>query len=178
MATARFNPSALSMPTIRKGDSGGAVKILQDTLHRVWASEGWEPSIGSFEQPGVFDHRTDYAVKLYQVRKGLARDGVVGPKTWGSLGYKSSGSTGSTKISYSPVSTGQFQLAQTPALAPEGGAMPFYRKPWFVPIAIGGAILMLGGVALIMVASSESSNKRASRRPQSPRLQLAEGEAA
>jgi hypothetical protein len=63
-------------PTLRRGDSGDAVKLLQRFLGVVEADE---PGYG------VFGDRTHAAVLRYQRLRGLEQDGVVGPKTWAEI---------------------------------------------------------------------------------------------
>lgn len=65
-------------PMIRKGSRGPNVLHLQKRLgaHRI--DPGPEDSI--------FGARTDKAVRDFQRRKHLAVDGIVGPRTWASLG--------------------------------------------------------------------------------------------
>ena len=57
------------LPLIRRGDRGSAVKLLQRLL--------------MLKDDGIFGPRTDRAVRDFQTSKGLVRDGIVGPKTWG-----------------------------------------------------------------------------------------------
>lgn len=65
-------PSAY--PTLRKGNTGAFVKIVQTQL-------GFKED----ECDGKFGIKTEQAVKSWQKRNGLVVDGVVGPKTWATL---------------------------------------------------------------------------------------------
>lgn len=61
--------------TTRLGDSGELVEFIQDTLMAL----GYD--IGA-KVDGIFGKATEHAVKQFQRDRGLAADGVVGPKTW------------------------------------------------------------------------------------------------
>jgi hypothetical protein len=58
-------------PTLRRGSTGDAVKLLQRWL-------GLAPD-------GIFGPVTEAKVRAYQHMRGLAADGIVGPKTWGQM---------------------------------------------------------------------------------------------
>lgn len=60
------------MDTIRNGDKGQQIKVLQKLL-------------GGLDIDGEFGPLTEEAVRAYQKKKGLDVDGIVGPKTWGEL---------------------------------------------------------------------------------------------
>lgn len=62
--------------TLRRGDSGEDVSILQQKLK----SQGADISVD-----GKFGSATEQAVKDFQKTYGLTVDGVVGPKTWAAL---------------------------------------------------------------------------------------------
>lgn len=66
-------PADTGWPTLRQGSTGFRVKCLQFLLVQA----GY-----SIAADGVFGAGTRAAVLAFQGRKGLARDGVVGPKTW------------------------------------------------------------------------------------------------
>ena len=66
----------ISLPTVRKGDSGNAVKILQLAL------VAYEYNIGKYGADGDFGSDTESAVKQFQKRSGIAVDGIVGENTW------------------------------------------------------------------------------------------------
>lgn len=59
------------METLRKGNKGDSVKVLQKALHLI--------------EDGIFGTITEEAVKAFQKANGLYPDGVVGEKTWGKL---------------------------------------------------------------------------------------------
>lgn len=74
----KVSSSAASRPcvdrTIRKGETGGCVKYIQ-------ILSGWYPT----KATGKFDSVTKDSVQILQGRAGLAKDGVVGKKTWKAL---------------------------------------------------------------------------------------------
>jgi hypothetical protein len=57
-----------SRPTVRRGDAGALVALLQRFL--------------GLPDDGVFGKHTEAAVRRYQERQGLPVDGVCGPRTW------------------------------------------------------------------------------------------------
>lgn len=57
---------------------GGHVYTIQRQLRAAWGY-GW------LAYDGYFGPNTEYCVKDFQGRKGLAVDGVVGPATWAAL---------------------------------------------------------------------------------------------
>jgi hypothetical protein len=57
-------------PTLRRGDSGDDVKLMQAAL---------------MPHDGKFGPQTETALKAYQTRNGLVPDGVCGPATWASI---------------------------------------------------------------------------------------------
>lgn len=66
-------------PTLRWGDTGEAVKKLQETLLNL----GYKlPMYGA---DGDFGTETETAVKKFQAHNKLEEDGVVGPNTWAAL---------------------------------------------------------------------------------------------
>lgn len=68
----------LDPPTVRKGSSGEAVKMLQKIL-KDW---GYNPG----PVDGDFGTKTEKAVKQFQTDLRLEDDGIVGPRTWAMLG--------------------------------------------------------------------------------------------
>jgi lysozyme len=66
-----------SRKTIKKGDSGGDVPVLQRWLK----TKGYYASLVD----GDFGPKTHEAVKAAQKALGLVVDGVVGPKTWAAM---------------------------------------------------------------------------------------------
>ena len=57
------------MDTLRQGDKGQQVKVLQKLL-------------GGLTVDGSFGGKTEAAVEAYQRKNKLAVDGVAGSKTW------------------------------------------------------------------------------------------------
>ena len=64
------------MKTIKKGDKGDEVVILQRLLRKYDAN---------VVADGDFGNKSDIAIKNFQTKFGLGADGVVGPKTWNAL---------------------------------------------------------------------------------------------
>ena len=67
------------MPTLRRGNTGEYVTLLQTKL----ANLGYD--LGKYGVDGDFGSATLAAVKAYQKANGLTVDGVVGKNTWESL---------------------------------------------------------------------------------------------
>jgi peptidoglycan hydrolase-like protein with peptidoglycan-binding domain len=65
-------PVTTSRPTLRRGDGGALVALLQRFL--------------GVADDGVFGEATEAAVRRYQAMRGLAVDGVCGPRTWQEMG--------------------------------------------------------------------------------------------
>lgn len=65
-------------PTVRKGSRGSAVAEVQRHLNR----HGARPVL---MVDGDFGPITDRAVRVFQQRRGLVIDGIVGPRTWAAL---------------------------------------------------------------------------------------------
>jgi peptidoglycan hydrolase-like protein with peptidoglycan-binding domain len=70
------NAPSASMPMLREGDSGDAVRKLQEALNKSGAK---------LDVDGQFGPLTRGAVQAYQTKHNLEVDGIVGPQTWGSL---------------------------------------------------------------------------------------------
>ncbi len=56
------------MATLKKGDKGADVQVLQRALHLA--------------DDGIFGKVTEDAVRTFQKAHGLVADGIVGAKTW------------------------------------------------------------------------------------------------
>ena len=69
----------ISFPTIRKGDTGTAVKVLQ------FALVAYEYNIGKYGIDGEFGSDTENAVKRFQKNSEIEVDGIVGKDTWNNL---------------------------------------------------------------------------------------------
>lgn len=69
-------PAAATMPLLKKGSQGEAVKKLQQILN----AKGYK-----LTEDGDFGSKTEAAVKAFQKANGLEVDGEVGPMTWGVL---------------------------------------------------------------------------------------------
>lgn len=69
----------ISLPTVRKGDSGTAVKILQLAL------VAYEYNIGKYGADGDFGSDTESAVRQFQKKSKIEVDGIVGKDTWSEL---------------------------------------------------------------------------------------------
>ncbi len=71
-------------PTLRNGDKGVYVMLLQDALSNL----GYVT--GSFIT-GVFDTQTEIALRSYQGKTGLAADGICGSVTWKNISAAAKG---------------------------------------------------------------------------------------
>ncbi|NEQ27826.1 MAG: peptidoglycan-binding protein, partial [Microcoleus sp. SIO2G3] len=70
----------LNKPVLKQGDCGESVEQLQELL------ASWGLFIGN-DKPvtGLFDTKTEAAVKTFQYRMFLVEDGIVGSLTWRAL---------------------------------------------------------------------------------------------
>ena len=75
----RSDDVSISFPTIRKNDTGTAVKVLQLAL------VAYEYNIGKYGPDGEFGLDTENAVKRFQKNSGIEVDGIVGRDTWNKL---------------------------------------------------------------------------------------------
>lgn len=75
----KYDGVATSQPTLRRGDRGATVKILQTWL----CDKGYTVAVD-----GIFGAKTHEAVEAYQADHDLRVDGVVGSKTWSALNNK------------------------------------------------------------------------------------------
>lgn len=66
----------IQYPTLREGDRGEMVTMLQDILSKNGSS---------LKVDGIFGAGTRSAVRAFQKKHDLDVDGVVGPKTWNAL---------------------------------------------------------------------------------------------
>ena len=78
-ARPKYRSNDISFPTIRKGDTGTAVKVLQLAL------VAYEYNIGKYGADGEFGLDTENAVKRFQKNSGIEVDGIVGRDTWSKL---------------------------------------------------------------------------------------------
>ena len=62
-------PSGAKRPTLRRGDTGKDVEVLQTKL-KVPAPNG------------IFGPKTEAAVREFQRTQGVTPDGIIGPKSW------------------------------------------------------------------------------------------------
>ena len=74
---AAYSGPALDLPTLRRGDTGQAVRNLQGLL----LAHDHDPR----GIDGIFGPRTEAAVRAFQQAAGIAVDGIVGPQTWDAL---------------------------------------------------------------------------------------------
>lgn len=72
----------MEQPTLKKGDSGAAVKTLQRLLnsHKDLLAEA-----ELLEVDGEFGEGTEEVVKRFQKLRSLKVDGIVGSSTWQKL---------------------------------------------------------------------------------------------
>ena len=165
-----------SLPTLRAGQSHKADQDLQSALKKwIWTSTTKECGVNnekgcdspsSIDGSGYFGAATKATVLAFQKAKGLGADGIVGPNTWDKLGFKGSGGE-APKSELGPPPPNAAKIPSTekltasgddatrkgkPALSKDALEPKFYEKPWFLPVAIGGGVLVLG---LLFVFSSK-----------------------
>lgn len=106
-------------PTLQEGDTGAAVRTLQQDLDTLGAG---------LSVDGDFGPATRAAVVAFQAAHGLAQDGIVGPLTWAAIGTAlQAGNTGQGPPSGSP-----------PPSEPAANADPATVAEWSNLIYVGG----------------------------------------
>jgi peptidoglycan hydrolase-like protein with peptidoglycan-binding domain len=114
--------------TIRKGDKGPEVELVQYELCRTLYLSGPD------DVDGDFGPRTDAAVRPYQQGRALAVDGVVGPLTWAKMLSEHSNPPTLSEGSSGPVVSALQNFlnvanpAASPALAVDGQYGPLTRR--------------------------------------------------
>lgn len=78
-------PAELAPSSLRRGDQGPQVAVLQNRLQEVWLYHG--------DADGNFNDRVEHAVRIYQSYKAIEGDpaGVYGPNTRSALEAETSG---------------------------------------------------------------------------------------
>lgn len=71
---ASFESPLVPFKTIKKGDIGTVVFVLQDNL--------WKLGYSVCQCNGEFDEELEKAVKAFQKDQGLLETGIVGPESW------------------------------------------------------------------------------------------------
>ena len=109
-APAAFGAPASNISAVlKKGSSGASVTQMQQLLKKA----GFDP--GPID--GKFGPKTLAALKAFQKAKGLAVDGICGPKSWGALqgtgGTGSATSTSATGATGNTGGPGSKQVTQT-----------------------------------------------------------------
>jgi len=79
----RLLAAAQNAPPIRRGESGGPVKVLQQALVDLGAQMPGSFRSGDFD--GIFGPETERVLRDFQLRRGLASDGVAGRQTFTTL---------------------------------------------------------------------------------------------
>ncbi len=77
-------PSSWPGVTLRRGDTGAAVRTIQRQLSRIAKDY---PAFGKPEVTGTFDAATESCVKNFQKQFSLTADGLVGKATWYKISY-------------------------------------------------------------------------------------------
>lgn len=70
--------------TLRRGDTGAAVRTIQRQLSRIGKDY---PAFGKPDVTGAFDAATEQCVKNFQKQFSLTADGLVGKATWYKISY-------------------------------------------------------------------------------------------
>ncbi len=138
--------------TLRQGDSGGDVAYLHEALDSNSPRRRYVTNAGAISEmtSTTFGPKTKDAVKAFQKDNGLSVDGIVGPNTWKSLSTSSTTfevkDSTKTGPSLTLTASGDDATRVGPAAAKAKGIT---KHPWFYPVAIGGGVLLLGGIILL-----------------------------
>ncbi|WP_245557816.1 peptidoglycan-binding domain-containing protein [Deinococcus apachensis] len=91
--------------TVRQGDSGNAVRAVQDQLRSGYGYSG-------VTVDGIFGSGTNTAVRDFQSKRGLTVDGVVGLNTWHALvtGSSTGGTATTSSLASQILNSGRITL--------------------------------------------------------------------
>ena len=81
----RLQQAAENNPSMKQGEKGDAVAIVQQALVDLGFSMPITTHHGGSLADGIFGHETTGVVKQFQTANGLAVDGIVGRKTLAKL---------------------------------------------------------------------------------------------
>ncbi len=120
-------------PILRTGDTGEAVRQLQAELNRI--------GVFKASPDGIYDAKTETAVRTFQQNRGLATDGIVGVQTWQALALAQSPTT----VFEPQAFTGEHALDFTPLTfsQPPPPPSPFWLMLMPLVPLIGGALTYL-----------------------------------
>ncbi|MEO3849979.1 penicillin-insensitive murein endopeptidase [Streptomyces sp. B8F3] len=125
-------------PTIRQGDTGGAVRALQSALN---AKRGAGLTVS-----GTFDAATTAAVRTFQGHAGIKVDGIVGPVTWKNLlWHYENTSFGSTMCGQSPDGNANAHWGTSAAVAQLEAAAASFAGTGNVKLPVGDSGFEHGG---------------------------------
>jgi hypothetical protein len=138
-SAAQLNPA-----TVRKGSSGSTVRTLHAYLMPAIHSSLSGTMLGNEYSNKTFGASTEAYVKQFQKKSGLTADGIVGPNTWSALGLgKAQPAAPATSPGTAP--------ATSPGTVPDAdeAGTPFYKEPWFVPVAVSAGVLVIGTIFIL-----------------------------
>lgn len=79
----RFQTAVMNAPPMRQGESGPAVRVLQQALFDLGAQLPGSFRNGDFD--GIFGPETAKVLRAFQARHGLTVDGIAGRQTISAL---------------------------------------------------------------------------------------------
>lgn len=115
------DPEPEPKPTLRRGDTGDAVRRMQLMLIDC------DYDLGRWGADGDFGPDTEIAVMLFQAEHNLTPDGVCGPRTWAALENLASGDVDETEpdFGFVIVKTGTWRIRTGPGT--QYGTLDFVR---------------------------------------------------
>ncbi|MEC9488200.1 MAG: spore cortex-lytic enzyme [Halanaerobium sp.] len=118
----------IGRPLLYWGRTGDNVYLLQRRLDQ------WGYYDGVVD--GVYGHDTLQAVRKFQSRNGLRVDGIVGPETWGALGYRGRAVAQVSKAAAKGTAAAGDVNLLAHVVHAEAGSEPYRGK-----VAVGAVIL-------------------------------------
>ncbi|MFQ3581330.1 MAG: glucosaminidase domain-containing protein [Chloracidobacterium sp.] len=94
-------PTGVPQETLRQGNRGESVRLLQQSLIRL----GYMTEAAYNTGPGIFGPRTDAALRAFQRDAGITVDGIYGPQTRQALTQALARQAGATSYTVRPGDT-------------------------------------------------------------------------